>query len=74
MFTGIIFAVSLSASTQELHDADLKLMQACFENGMARGRLTELEKWLESRGLRVDPKIPMMLAQPVPRGCDGKSR
>lgn len=75
-----IFALGLTAaigdltdSAHRMHNSDVQLMKACFENGMARGRLLELEKFLAQRGARLDPKVEMMLAQPVPHGCDGES-
>lgn len=69
----ILLAISLSSSIKELRDADLKLAHACYENGMARGRLIETEKFLAQEGARIDAKLSLMIGQPVPRGCDGTS-
>lgn len=72
----LLFAAALynlGPGTKELHDADLKLMQACFKNGMARGKLLELMKFEDQKGLSIDPRITVLLGMPIPRGCDGVS-
>lgn len=68
----MIFAVSLIGALKDMQDSDMKLAKVCYANGIARGRLLELSKEFAERGQFLDPRVSMILAEPVPAGCDGK--